>query len=238
MQDTKITKERVQNHFTYSWWKYALLAAIAVFGWNLFYTATAYRAPKDKRLDIYFVTHALSAEATELVSAQVLEHFPELEDSTCASIVYTKEDNYYGAIQLTTYMGAGEGDVYLMTKERFDALKESGGFEPLDAAIASGELDLRGIDTSRGIATDESGVTALFGVPADTLYGFMDAYGVDNRDLVICVMAYSHNKGTAIRYVDWLVKTMRAEKPEWVKEQEAKTLGSESAQQADEISSY
>ena len=32
---TPLTKERLQNHITYSSWKYILLAVVAIFGWNL-----------------------------------------------------------------------------------------------------------------------------------------------------------------------------------------------------------
>ncbi|MCL1965129.1 MAG: hypothetical protein FWF69_08735 [Firmicutes bacterium] len=221
MYDTRITKERIRNHFTYSLWKYALLAVFAIFGWNLIYSSTAYRAPKDKRLDVYFVTYSLPDETTKWIREQILAMYPQLEDAACVSIVYTGEDNYYGSVQISTYIGAGEGDVYLLTAERFDALKGEGVFLNLDGAIDSGEIDLRGIDAGRCAVAVEGGGRGICGIPAESLYGLMDR-GVDNRDLVICVMAYSGNQGTAVRFVDWLIEAMHAPKPEWVAELEAK----------------
>ncbi len=238
MRETKITKERIRNHFTYGWWKYALMAVVVVVGWNLIYTATAYRAPKDRRLDVYFVTHSVAAETTDWVSAQILSLFPEVEDSNCVSIVYTDDDNYYGSIQLTTYIGAGEGDIYLMTRERFDAFKAEGAFLALDEAVASGALNLRAIDTAKGMATiTDTGERVLAGIPADELFGFM-GHGVDNRDLVICVMGYTQNEEYAVRFVNWLVETMQAEKPDWLVEQEAAKQSEGAAQGVSEMPSY
>lgn len=237
MQETKITMDRVKNHFTYSWWKYALLAVLAVFGWNLVYTSTAYRPPKDKKLDVYFVSHTVDSENLEWLKARTLENFPELEDAGFVSISYTEEDSYYGSMQLTTYIGAGEGDIYIMTRERFDAFKGSGTFLALDEAIASGDIDLRGIDAGSTTATDEDGNRGVFGIPAQSLYGLME-HGIDNRDLVICVMVYSQNQYTAIQFVDWLVENMRAEKPDWLAEYEAQQQQSGVTQEISDIPSY
>lgn len=221
MRETKITLQRIRNHFTYSWWKYVLLAVLAIGGWSLIYSSTAYRPPKDKRLDITFVTYALSSEFTDELKAQTLAQFPEVEDSTVMSITYTADDNYYGSMQLMTYTGAGEGDVYIMTRERFNVFAKQSLFEPLDEAIASGMIDLKGIDVSSTHMTTDEGVTGTMGVPIDALYGFM-ADGVDNRDMVIGVTGFSQNKEAAIRWVDWIIGEKMAPKPQWVEEWEAK----------------
>lgn len=219
--DAKITKDRIRHHFAYSWWKYAALAIIAIFGWNLIYTATAYRAPKDKRLDVYFVSPAISTSAADALREQILAMFPEAEDANVVSVVYTEEDSYYGTMQLSTYVGAGEGDIYILPRERFEAFAGGGAFVPLDEAVDSSALRLRGIDAGRGVMADEeTGETALYGIPAAELYGMMEKIGIDNRDLVICVMAYSQNKDRAIAFVDWFIEDMLAPKPDWLVEQE------------------
>lgn len=236
MEETKITKSRIKNHFTYSWWKYVLLAVLAIVGWNLIYTSTAYRAPKDKRLDIYFVTYSVPDEILNGMRIDILNRYPQLEDSSVISIVYTADDNYYGSMQLTTYMGAGEGDIYIMPKERFDAFAGSGTFVPLDEAVASGALDLQGMDVSRGYATDEDGTRALYGIPATELYGMMEEYGLDNRDLMICVMAYTRNEAVAVQWVNDFIGEMLAPKPEWLVEYEAQN--GTGTQEVSDIPSY
>ena len=215
--NTRITKERLKNHFTYSFWKYALMLTLVAVGWNLLYTTTAYRPPKDKQLSVYIVTNALTQETTDWFEAQILSLCPELEDAQVASILYSQED-YYGDMQMSTYMGAGEGDIYILPRERFDALKESGAFRILDEAIASGAIDLNGMDVESCVGTDSEGNAGVMGIPTETLYGLLE-YGIINEGMVIGVMSYAANPEAAYAFVDWLVETMQTERPDSLDEQ-------------------
>lgn len=218
-QETKITKERIRHHLAYGWWKYLLLGVIAIFGWNLIYTASAYQAPGDKKLDVYFASYSLAEDVLEEMKAAILERRPNLEDADILSIYYSETDDYYGSVQLTTYIGAGEGDVFILTKDRFDVYARGGLFLPLDDAIASGAIDLRGIDPARGVVTTEDGVRGVMGIPAERLYGLMDI-GLDSRELLLGVTAYSENPEDGFAFIDWLIAEMDAPKPEWLVEQE------------------
>jgi len=223
MNDTKITKERVRNHFAYGWWRYALLLCAAVFGWNLIYTSTGYRPPRDKKMTVYFVTAGVPEDALEALSAQMLSMFPSLEDANCLSVMYSEGDTYYGDMQLSTFIGAREGDIYILPRDRFEAFAGNGAFVQLDDAVASGTIDLKGIDASRGNARDlDTGETALYGIPLDALYGFIEKTGMDNRGLVAGIMAYSpeENQQRGIEWLGWLVDEMLAPMPEWLAERE------------------
>lgn len=220
MQETKITWARVKHHFAYSWWKYLVMAVAVVFGWNMIYTTTAYRAPRDKRLDIYFATYSVPEETLEWLTEEILARYPQLEDASVYSIVYTPEDDTYGSMQLTTYMGAQEGDVLILPRERFDTYADTGAFVALDEAIGSGVLDLQGIDAARGYRTTEDGEEGTFGIPLTELYGLMDR-GIDNRDLMACVLGYSQTQEVATDWIDWLIETMMAPKPQALVEAEA-----------------
>lgn len=222
MLETKITKERIKHHFTYSWWKYLIMACVAIFGWNLIYTSTGYRAPRDKRFDVTFVGSGVSDEMQNWLQMEILTMFPEVEDSSVLSILYSEEDSYYGSIQLTTYTAAGEGDVYIMPRERFTVFAQGESFVPLDDAIASGALNLRGIDVTPGTVKNDDGVTAVFGIPLNSLYGLM-SYGIDNRDLVAAVMAYSPNVDLAMEWLNWFIETMEAPMPDYLVETESST---------------
>lgn len=238
MNDTKITKDRIRHHFAYSWWKYALLVCAAVFGWNIIYTTTAYRAPRDKRLDIYFVAPGFSDTASGWFEEQILALFPELEDANCIAVNYS-DDDMYGDMQLSTYLGAGEGDIYILPRERFGAFASGGAFVPLDGAIDEGKIQPRGIDTARGIATyTDTGERALYGIPAAELYGLMETAGVDNSDLIIGVTAYSPNTENAIRFVDWMIETMLKPKPDWLVEREKEFSHGAETQDLSQIPSY
>ena len=48
-----ITKNKIRNHFHYSFWKYLVLIAIALFGWNLIYTTTRYRPPENAKIEFF-----------------------------------------------------------------------------------------------------------------------------------------------------------------------------------------
>ena len=227
MSDTKITKGRIHHHFSYSWWKYALLFAVAVFGWNMIYTMTKYQAPPDKRLGVYFVTHPIDTDALDRLSNDILSAMPRLEDVNCVSIVFSEADDYYATIQLTTYIGAGEGDIYIMNRQQFHRYAPGGAFLALDEAVTTGAIHADGISLQSGYATvEDADARALYGIPATELYGFLD-YGIDNRDLFICVMAYGKNKDSAVECVDWLMRAMKAPKPEWVEKVEAEPLWGE-----------
>ncbi|MDR1598511.1 MAG: hypothetical protein LBS11_01305 [Oscillospiraceae bacterium] len=225
---TPINRKRVRDHFTYAFWKYALLVIIGVFGWNLIYSVTAYRPPKEKKVDVYLVTSAVESEATERLAALAAPAFPDMEALNFMSIAMGTTDDYYANIQLTTYIGAQEGDIYLMPWDRFQTFAQSGLFISLDEWIADGSIDLRGIDpgqgrltvTDDGVEASEAASSHIYGIPAETLYDMLDQ-GVDNRGLWIGVTAYSGNLPNAVKMADWLIARFQAEKPQWLVDYEA-----------------
>ena len=50
---TPVNAESLKHHITYSWWKYALIAALCFGLVDLLYTVTAYRPPRDKTIGFY-----------------------------------------------------------------------------------------------------------------------------------------------------------------------------------------
>ena len=49
---TPLTKERLQSHFQYDWWKYLLSVLLCFLGWNLLFAVTAPQVPEEKKLDL------------------------------------------------------------------------------------------------------------------------------------------------------------------------------------------
>ena len=62
---TPLTKERVKHHLTYHSWKYLMLVALSIMGWNLIYTTTAYRPPAEKIVDVYLCASYGDQEALD-----------------------------------------------------------------------------------------------------------------------------------------------------------------------------
>lgn len=205
-----ITKEKIKNHFHYSWWMYALLAIIALFGWNLVYTSTRYRPPEDKKVQFY-ADGFLDSQQYDDINAymQVIkaEILPDMEEVSCTVVGY---DETYGNMQLMVWAAAGEGDVYLLSKERFDYISSDGAMMALQDRIDDGTLHVDGIDLANGYARDtETGAKTLCGIPADTLTG-LNQYGFASKDMVLCVLAYGQNDENSLKFLDYLLTHLRA----------------------------
>ena len=127
---TPVTKERLRQHWNYSWWKYMLLVVLAVIGWNLIYTMTAYRPPAEKKVDFYIS----GTTGDQTLLDEYLENIrqTEMADMEQMTSVILVSDDYYGTMQLSTYMAAGEGDVYLLDATTFQQYAAAGGLLPLD----------------------------------------------------------------------------------------------------------
>ena len=224
---TPITKEAIKTHFTYSSWKYLLLCACAIFGWSLIYTQTAYRSPQNKRIDVYIksstVTEDLMTSFFEPIWKDVV---PEMELVSGTTLMASSSDDYYSQMQLTVYISAGDGDIYVLPSSDFKSFASSGAFLPLDDLVESGAIDVSGLDVSAGRVTvvdEEAGTseTHLYGIPTDALYGYMDGLQLDNRGTVMAILYNNQNDENVIPFFNALIQAGRAEKPEWLAEAEA-----------------
>ena len=71
---TPVTRERLQNHLTYSWWKYVLMMVLVIFFWSILFTTTRYRPPEEKKVivGVYGAGNqtALDAYMEEMIAGQ------------------------------------------------------------------------------------------------------------------------------------------------------------------------
>lgn len=205
-----ITRRRIKNHFQYSVWKYALLAVLAIFGWNMLYTTTRYRVPEDKKLEFY-ADGAFADQGTDEAMDALLETIhqevaPEMEEVSFTALT---TDETYGDMQLSVWIGAGQGDVYLLGKERFQRLGAGGAFVDLQPYVDSGALALEGIDLGPGRVRDQdSGQSLLCGIPADSLVG-LQACGVYPQGTLLSVLASSGNEAESVGMIGYLLEHMR-----------------------------
>lgn len=223
---TPLTKEKVRNHFTYGSWKYLLLAALAVFGWSLIFTTTAYRSPQDKRIDLYAQTTTTTAENMDAFLEPIWrEVTPEME--VVSSVALMNLDDYSTSMQLTAYMAAGDGDIYFLTEQYFKSFAAAGSFLELDALVENGTIQVDGVDLSKGrvaVVTEydenDQPVTAeqhLYGIPLDEFYGFMSGMQLDNRGLYAAILVNNGNDENVIPFFNALLQAGRGEKEDWMK---------------------
>lgn len=203
-----ITKKRIRNHFTYAWWQYVLLISVAIFGWNLIYTTTRYRSPEHLKVE-WYCEGVTSTETdkmlNELMESVRLELFPDMEEVTFTSVAY---DDQYGDMQLMVWSAAGQGDLYTLSKSRFESLALNGGMLELQPYIDDGTLNVDGIDLKNGYVTDpETGKKYLMGIPADTLTG-LEQYGIACTGRVMSVLSAGGNTDNTLKLMQWLIDHM------------------------------
>ena len=224
---TPITRERIKNHLTYSSWKYVVLAVLAIMGWSLIYTTTAYRSPQDKRIDLYVQTATSTQEIMDAFLEPIWKEVtPEME--TVSSVVLTTIDEYTTFMQLSAYMAAGEGDIYFLTDQYYKMMASSGALMELEELVADGTIDVGDVDLSKGYvavvdAYDENDVPIsssrhLYGIPLDSFYGFMGGMQLDNRGLYATIMVNNQNDDSVIPFFNALLQAGRGEKEEWITE--------------------
>ncbi len=208
---------RVRHHFTYHFWKYAVLAAVSVFAWDLIYTQTEYRPPQDKRIDIYIQSAAAAQETVDSFMGEVWRKaVPDMERVNTVLLTTSSLTDMYAVMQLTAYLAAGEGDIYMLGREDFKRFAAQGAFLALDELIGSGRIDARGIALDPGRVTlqtgdEEPGETAapletgLYGIPAEALRGFTDRMGIDSRGMFLSIAALNGNEDNVVAFLDALI---------------------------------
>lgn len=216
MAENRITKKWLKNHWAYSWWKYMLLAAICIMGVNILFTTTAYRAPEEKKIELYVCNNYVDAQALEdQISPVFFERFPEQEEMVVMNVNLNSDDMYV-QMQFTTYLAAQQGDVLLLPKSEVYKLSAGGAdnaFLDLTEYIDSGVIDPKKLGVEPLVLKDAQGNEGIYAIPAETLYGLFDL-GNMTRDSYLCVTSFGGNEDTAAAVVSLLFEMYQTEKPE------------------------
>lgn len=207
---TPVNSESLRQHLTYSWWKYLLIALLAFGLVDLLYTVTAYRPPEDKKVEFYVYGMADTEKLTEY-----MDHVRETEmsDMELMSPLMLLADDTYGPMQLTTYLAAGEGDVYLLPRDQFITTASVSGLLPLEE-----DAELMALFTDAGLSLQsgwrkntETGETHLYGIPQSRLPGLQQyAYAEDGY---LCVVSLSGNSENCLKFLRILCRDMLSPAP-------------------------
>jgi hypothetical protein len=225
---TPLTKEKLQNHLSYSLWKYALLIIVAIFGWNLIFSVTEHQAPEEKKVvtGVYsYGDHTLLATYMEMIRQ---EYMPDMEEMTCEFVM---PDEAYGAMILSTRVAAREFDIYILPRAEFQNYAAQGAFMPLEKVLPGlvTELERLGISLSRGnraleiaVKNDEKPEKAMaagekhqFGIPCADLPGMSAMFQCDTSDMYLCVFYETYNDENVLKFFERFVRDM-LEKPKVV----------------------
>ena len=230
MPDTRITRERLKNHWVYSSWKYLLMVVIFVAGWNLTYSVTEYKPPREKRLEMYVLAQAYNDENVRALAAEMAPEFVgeeegDMEALNFYTMSYGGSDDTYGPQLLMTRLASFEGDIYLVDEETMASFVSQELATPLDDYIASGALHVDGIDLEAGTRAepageDEEGNTIysserhVYALPAQQLYGMLENELVDNRGMYFVVMSYSDKPDLCIELLNAFIDRFKEDKPD------------------------
>ena len=208
-----MTRTAFRNHLRYSAWKYVLALAVCVMGVSLLFDMTRYQPPREHRVELYILSSYAQADSLEAALFPALAaRRPELEELTVLDINLERED-MYSRMQLTTYLGAGQGDVLLALPAEIDRLAAGGfseAFVDLSPWIRSGVLKEGTAGMAAYRAAPADGTEAVYAVPAGGLTG-LSAYGCDPSGAVLAVIKNSHNPDAAAALIG-LMQEMFSEK--------------------------
>ena len=214
---TPIDTAKLRHHIQYNLWKYALLVIISIFSVDLVYTMTAYRPPEDKRIDVYIQSAGADQDAVDGIFEQMrVDLLPDMELIRSYLLVPGGSDDVAAIQQLSTYIAAGEGDIYLLRSEDFKRYASQGAFIDLSGAIEQGLLHTGDIDLSSGYVaiqeyddkTDSMVAVSqrrLYGIPLSQLTGFMDEFGIYSDGLYMSMTVYNGNDENVVRFMDELI---------------------------------
>ncbi len=212
---TPLTRARIRTHMTYHWWNYAAVVLASVFCWNLLYITTAYRSPEELRIDLYIQSPSVTEEsAASFIDPIWKSTVPTMETVTSVLLSGSTED-YYANMQLSVYLMAAEGDLYLLCSSDFKSYAAQGVFVDLQPYVDQGLLDVDGLDLSAGYVAqvDEEGVPngemGLYGIPAYALNGLRSGMLLDNSDIVIGMTVFNGNEENVLAFLNGLIAAGR-----------------------------
>lgn len=208
---TPITMKRVRQHLAYSSWKYLLLICVAIFGWNLIYTVTAYRPPQEKIVDVYIYSFGDSADALNAYMDGVRQ--TEMSDMEQMTATYIMPDETYGVMLLSTRMAACEGDIYILPRDSFQSCAGEGWFVELENVPGiQEECEARGIDLERcWRRNNETRDRHLYGLPVTAFPRLKEMIQLGD-EYYVTVVVNNSNDENVLKFLHILLRDM-AETP-------------------------
>lgn len=208
---TPVTKEKFQNHITYSGWKYILLLIVAIFGWNIVYSMTQYQPPEEKKVILGIYSYGEDVNIAPYMQRIREEVLPEMED---VSAQYIVPDETYGAMILSARIAARECDIYILPRTQFQNYAAQGGFMPLEEVLPEliAELEAAGVSLSRGNrANEETGEKHQYGIPCADLPGMLPMLQCDTKDMYAAIFFDTGNDENVIKFFNRFIRDMMLE---------------------------
>lgn len=207
---TPLNGKTFKRHMTYNWWKYFVSALLIIFIVDILFTTTAYRPPDSKKVQLFVYGLADTEWLNKYMENVRKTRMSDMEqmDSLQMTTDYT-----YGPLQLSTYVAAGEGDVYIVPKEQFNSMSKGGAFKPLeDDPDLLTQLEKLGFNLQLGTRTEaDTGEAHLFGIPLTLFPGLSKRVLVDNG--MVCVLINNGNDTNVMKFLNIFLADMNGFEP-------------------------
>ncbi len=141
MPDTRLTKERLKNHWAYSKKIYIFMTLVCVGLASIIFTMVNNHLPPNNKLvgvafvESYADTASLAADTPKLLSLGKA-YDENLAEVTFLNIQYSgsteNEMDYYGAQLYQVHLGSGDYDIFMQGKELTDFLRDENSLVALD----------------------------------------------------------------------------------------------------------
>lgn len=210
---TPVTRKKIQDHFTYSWWKYILLVVLSFMTWSIVYASTAYRPPEEKKVILGVYSAAPETNAVAYMEEVQRLYLPDMEQ---VEPMYILPDQMYGDMILMTRAAGKECDIYVLPTETFQTWAAEGACQPLDVVLPDlvSDLEAAGISLTRGRRTnDDTGEKHVYGIPCRNLPSANGVLSMDTKDMYIAVFHDTGNDENVLRFMDIFIHDLMNEPP-------------------------
>lgn len=210
---TPITRKKLEDHFSYSWWKYGLVAVLAFMAWSIIYAMTAYQPPQEKKVILGVYSPASDVNARAYMAEVQRVHLTDMEQ---VDAMYILPDQMYGDMILMTRVAGNDCDVYVLPTEQFQSWANQGACQPLDEVLPDlvADLEAAGISLSRGRRQMEGATEKhLYGIPCRDLPGADHILGMNADDMYICVFHNTGNDENVLKFLNIFVHDLMNEPP-------------------------
>lgn len=224
MPNTKITKQKLKDHWSYSKKVYIAGALCAILVCNLLYSMTRYQAPNERSVYIAMVdSYTMPDKVSDIVPALLAagqEEDSALEIVQFNSISYsgseeaTSENDYYGAQVYMVQIYAGDNDIYLQNLRLTNDLIAQNYCYPLETLSAFDDFVAKypgvqilwdteaSADSAAENEEEEPAILAdlpqhAYAIDISTLTGLADRGSYNNKDKYACIVLGSGNPETS-----------------------------------------
>ena len=116
--DNKYTKERINNHLSYDWYKYIIVILIAVVGWIILFALTTPGIPESEIINVYIFSPEASQEEIDKLQDYLEYRFEQEYNSESRikqlNVVWNSSSAVDSAQKMVNLLSGRNGDILIM----------------------------------------------------------------------------------------------------------------------------